>query len=135
MRVLSSGRTQEQVVLKFWNYTLDFSIFKDFLSWKPKNKKYVCIGNPPFGYRAWLAIKFLNHCSIFSDYVGFILPMSFQSEVRGSPKLRIKGMKLIHSEKLPNDSFENIDDQTMKMNTLWQVWEKGIKKNKFKRFI
>ena len=101
---------------------------KDFLSWKPKNKKYMCIGNPPFGYRAWLAIKFLNHCSTFSDYVGFILPMSFQSEVRGSPKLRIKGLKLIHSEKLPIDSFENINGKIMKMNTLWQIWEKGENK-------
>ncbi len=103
-------------------------IKKDFLTWQPENKKYICIGNPPFGYRAWLAIKFLNHCSAFSDYVGFILPMSFQSEVRGAPKLRIKGMKLIHSEKLPNDAFENTDNQTLKMNTLWQVWEKGINK-------
>ena len=100
-------------------------IKQDFLSWQPQGEKYICIGNPPFGYRAWLAIKFLNHCAIFSDYVGFILPMSFQSEVRGSPKLRIKEMQLIHSEKLPMGSFANAQGQTMKMNTLWQIWKKG----------
>ena len=98
---------------------------KDFLSWKPKEKRVICVGNPPFGYRGWLAIKFLNHCAIFSDYVGFILPMSFQSEVKGSPRLRIKGMKLIYSEKLPRGAFKNTEGQTIKMNTLWQVWKKG----------
>ncbi len=101
-------------------------IKRDFLTWQgAKGSRYICLGNPPFGYRGWLAIKFLNHSAIFSDYVGFILPMSFQSEVRGSPKLRIKGLRLAHSEKLPNGVFENSSGKTVKLNTLWQIWEKG----------
>jgi len=34
------------------------------------------IGNPPFGYRNSLAIKFYNKCCELGDYVAFILPIS-----------------------------------------------------------
>ena len=72
----------------------------DFLSWEPaeRRKPIAVIGNPPFGYRAWLALAFLNHAAKFSEYVGFILPMAFQSDGKGSPKFRVKGMKLISTE-------------------------------------
>ena len=64
----------------------------DFLSWTPEassNGAFVTVGNPPFGYRGWLALEFMNHAASFSDYVGMILPMSFQSDGKGSPKLRV----------------------------------------------
>lgn len=100
-------------------------IRNDFLSWMPSNKKNIVVGNPPFGYRAWLALNFINHSARFSDYIGMILPMSFQSDGKGSPKHRVKGMRLVHSEILPNDSFETIEGKTVKINALWQIWEKG----------
>ena len=73
---------------------------KDFLSWQPKDKeaKYISVGNPPFGYRAWLALAFLNHTALFSDYVGFIMPMAFQSNGKSNPKDRVNGLHLVHSE-------------------------------------
>lgn len=100
---------------------------KDFLTWTPKkiNKKHIFIGNPPFGYRGWLALTFMNHAAQFADYIGFILPMSFQSDGKGSPKHRVKGMKLIHSEYLSQDSFYRPDGKTVKINALWQIWKKG----------
>ena len=98
----------------------------DFLSWNPStNKKYVTVGNPPFGYRGWLALSFMNKAAQFSEYVGFILPMSFQSEGKGSPKHRVKGMRLLHSEYLPNDIFLSPERESVKVNALWQVWKKG----------
>jgi hypothetical protein len=59
----------------------DETICADFLSWEPEPRgiPIVVIGNPPFGYRGWLALEFLNHAATFADYVGFILPMAFQS--------------------------------------------------------
>ena len=39
-----------------------------------KINKYVVIGNPPFGLRGQLALKFINHSYDFADYVCFILP-------------------------------------------------------------
>lgn len=103
-------------------------IKQDFLTWKPNNtddRPCVAIGNPPFGYRGWLALAFLNRASEFCDYVGFILPMSFQSDGKGSPKNRVTGMILIHSEKLSGDLFIQPNGETIQVNTLWQVWKKG----------
>lgn len=98
----------------------------DFLTWKPKRngKRFAAIGNPPFGYRGWLALVFLNHAANWCDYVGFILPMSFQSDGKGSPKHRVPGMHLIHSEKLPDNAFLRRNGDELSVNTLWQVWER-----------
>jgi hypothetical protein len=103
---------------------------QDFLSWniKPNGFRYITIGNPPFGYRAWLALTFMNHAASFSDFVAMILPMSFQSEGKGSPKHRVKGMRLVHSEVLPIDSFVSPEGKQLKINALWQIWEKGENK-------
>jgi len=103
-------------------------IQQDFLTWKPNhtdNRPCIAIGNPPFGYRGWLALAFLNRASEFCDYVGFILPMSFQSDGKGSPKNRVKGMALVHSEKLPNNLFVLPNGEKTQINTLWQIWKKG----------
>jgi hypothetical protein len=99
----------------------------DFLNWKikPNGFNYAVIGNPPFGYRAWLALAFVNHAAKFSEYVGMILPMSFQSDGKGSPKHRVKGLELIHSEILPKDSFVDPHGKQMKINAIWQIWKKG----------
>lgn len=102
-------------------------IQRDFLTWEPAIGRlpYIAIGNPPFGYRGWLALAFLNRAAEFCDYVGFILPMSFQSDGKGSPKHRVNGMKLIHSEPLPDDLFVSPLGEELRVNTLWQVWKKG----------
>lgn len=101
----------------------------DFLSWEPpsnlKNKIKVFIGNPPFGYRGWLALAFMNHAAKFADYIAFILPMSFQSDGKGSPKNRVTNMKLEYSETVPLNSFINPYGKIEKVNALWQIWEKG----------
>lgn len=103
-------------------------IQQDFLTWEPNNtdqRPCVAIGNPPFGYRGWLALAFLNRAAEFCDYVGFILPMSFQSDGKGSPKNRVNGMKLVHSEHLSGDMFVLPSGEQVQVNTLWQIWKKG----------
>ena len=105
---------------------------EDFLSWSPKkyhNKKIIFIGNPPFGYRGWLALSFMNHAAKFADYIAFILPMSFQSEGKGSPKNRVRGMTLVHSEIVVSNSFHEPDGKARKVNALWQIWKKGAPVN------
>ncbi len=100
----------------------------DFLSWNPKvnGRRYAVIGNPPFGYRGWLALSFVNHASTFSDYIGMILPMSFQSEGKGSPKHRVIGSELIRQEYLPPYAFTNEEGRSIKINALWQIWRRGV---------
>lgn len=102
-------------------------IREDYLSWHPPKKtKYVVVGNPPFGYRAWLALSFVNWSATFADYIGFILPMAFQSDGKGSPKNRVQGAELIQSKSLPHDAFTNAKGQSAKINALWQVWKRGV---------
>ena len=61
---------------------------QDFFDWKPdSNTKYITIGNPPFGARGWLALAFINKASEFSDLVGFILPMYFDSVRKGQANI------------------------------------------------
>lgn len=99
----------------------------DFLSWQPAEERcYALIGNPPFGYRAWLALAFMNHAAKFADYVGMILPMAFQSEGKGSPKLRVRGLRLVHTQHLPQGAFVDIQGRRVKINALWQVWQRGV---------
>jgi len=100
---------------------------QDFLSWQPKNnkQKYICVGNPPFGYRAWLALAFLNHAGLFSEYIGFILPMAFQSDGKSNVKDRVKGFHLVHSSQLPSNIFIDVNGNSVKVNALWQIWKKG----------
>lgn len=103
-------------------------IQQDFLTWEPNHtddRPCIAIGNPPFGYRGWLALVFLNRAAEFCDYVGFILPMSFQSDGKGSPKNRVIGMTLVHSEKLSGDLFVRPNGEKIQVNTLWQIWKKG----------
>jgi len=99
-------------------------IQNDFLSWTPKKNgyRYACIGNPPFGHRAWLALAFMNHASKFSDYVGFIVPMAFQSRGKSNVQDRVIGLQLIHSSLLPQDSFIDANGNSLKVNALWQIW-------------
>ena len=104
----------------------------DFLSWMPKqnDKKYVCIGNPPFGYRAWLALAFMNHAAQFSDFVGFIVPMAFQSRGKSNVQDRVKNLYLVHSSTLPSNCFIDRQGQTLKVNALWQIWSRFKPKSK-----
>lgn len=101
---------------------------QDYLGWKPRanGRRYAVIGNPPFGYRAWLALAFVNHSATFADYIGLILPMAFQSNGKGSPKFRVAGAEIVQSRPLPQGSFVLPSGQTASINALWQVWRRGV---------
>lgn len=92
-----------------------------------KSKKYIVLGNPPFGLRGNLALRFINHSSDFgngsyADFVAFILPPLFDSDGKGSPKKRIRDFTLVHSEKLPLDSFVYPNGKSVEVATLFQIW-------------
>ena len=81
-------------------------------------------GNPPFGLRGHLALRFINHSSKFSEYVCFILPQLFESDGKGSPRKRVVGFNLIHSEKIKSNFLEP-DNNEIKINTIFQIWSKN----------
>lgn len=104
---------------------------QDYLDWKPsENKNYVVIGNPPFGLRGQLALKFINHSSKFADYICFILPQLFESDGKGVPRKRVIGLNLIHSEKL-DTHFEDPNGKNIKVECIFQIWSKFHKNDSY----
>ena len=54
-------------------------IKQDFFEYIPQaNKRYITIGNPPFGKVCSLAIRFFNKAAEFSDIIAFIIPRTFK---------------------------------------------------------
>lgn len=98
----------------------------DYLCYSPpeEEKKIIVIGNPPFGLRGQLALKFINHSSKFAEYVCFILPQLFESDGKGVPRKRIKDLNLVHSEKL-NTDFSDPSGKKIKVECIFQVWSKS----------
>lgn len=97
----------------------------DYLKFVPdKNGKYIVIGNPPFGLRGNLALRFINHSYDFADVVAFILPPLFNSTGKGVPMTRVKGYRLVYTENLPRNSYEYPDGSLVDVATVFQVWTK-----------
>jgi len=96
----------------------------DYLDWKPiEINKYVVFGNPPFGLRGHMALKFINHSYEFADYVCFILPQLFESDGKGVPRKIVKGYNLIYSKKIETNFYEP-NNNKLKINTIFQIWSK-----------
>ena len=97
----------------------------DYLTWTPSDlsRRYIVFGNPPFGLRGNLALRFINHSYDFADYVCFILPQLFESDGKGAPRKRVVGYNLIHSEKF-SDDFHSPDKSKTKINCVFQIWSK-----------
>ena len=107
-------------------------IKQDYLDWRPSDSgKYVVIGNPPFGLRGQLALKFINHSSEFADYVCFILPQLFESDGKGVPRKRVIGLNLVYSEKLHTD-FKSPEGKNIKIQCIFQIWSKYHKNDDYK---
>jgi hypothetical protein len=103
----------------------------DYLQYKLPDEKIIIIGNPPFGHRGVVALDFINH-SRKADYVCFILPMFFESKGKGSIKYRVRGFNLIHSERLPKNSFyipseDKKNHKKVDVKCVFQIWSKNHK--------
>ena len=73
----------------------------DFLEeWSPeKGKKYLAIGNPPFGRVSSLAVKFFEKSAQFADVIAFLIPRTFR-RVSIQNKLDLN-FHLVYDEELP----------------------------------
>jgi hypothetical protein len=101
----------------------------DYLNWYPsESNNFVVFGNPPFGLRGHMALKFINHSYEFAEYVCFILPQLFESDGKGVPRKRVRGYNLIHSIKLVSNFYEP-DGNSIKINTIFQIWSKNYNNN------
>lgn len=87
------------------------------------DKKTILIGNPPFGLRGNMALRFINH-SRSADFIAMILPPLFESDGKGSPKKRVENHKLVYNERLPLNSYIYPDGKDVEVATLFQIWAK-----------
>lgn len=103
----------------------DKIVRQDYLEWTPTatDKPYIVFGNPPFGLRGHMALKFITHSQPFADYVAFILPQFFESDGKGAPRKRIVGLNLIYSEKL-TANFHTPERTGVSVNGVFQIWSK-----------
>lgn len=94
----------------------------DWLKYTPKSKLNIVIGNPPFGLRGQLALKFINHAANFADFIAFILPPLFNSNGKGSPRLRVKNLSLVYETEVKNIKFTYPSGDEVYVNSIFQIW-------------
>lgn len=96
---------------------------QDFLTFEfDASKKYMVIGNPPFGRVCSMAIKFFNYSAKFSDVIAFIIPRTFK-RVSVQNQLDLN-FKLLFSEDLPVKP--GCFDPHMGAKCCFQIWKKDI---------
>ncbi len=81
-----------------------------------------CVGNPPFGKNAKLAVKFFNHAARQSNLIAFILPKSFRKS--SVVKQLDRYFHLVHDQELPEKAFE-YQSKPYTVPTVFQIWQRG----------
>lgn len=83
------------------------------------NKKFLTIGNPPFGKNSSLAISFFNKAAEFSDIIAFIVPKTF---LKKSVENRLDHKyHLTASLNIPENSFI-FKDKDYNVPCIFQIW-------------
>ena len=96
---------------------IDGIIKQDFFDFKFPQGKTIVIGNPPYGKRGSLALKFINKCADYADVIAFVLPRGFmRSALQNSVDTRLH---LTHYEMLEN--FELPNGETYKVKSVFQI--------------
>jgi predicted RNA methylase len=99
---------------------------KDFLTFRPRTRGMVAIGNPPFGRNNALSVPFFNHAATMCDTIAFIVPKSWR---KWSVTNRLDlSFACISDEELSINYVDvNGDDVYAKNNlqTCLQVWRRS----------
>ena len=99
----------------------------NFFDYNPEeDKKYLVIGNPPFGRVSSLAVKFFNKSAEFANCIAFIIPRTFK-RVSIQNKLDLH-FDLVYNEDLPITPCCFTPKMTAKC--CFQIWVKKETKRK-----
>ena len=99
----------------------------NFFDYKPEeDKKYLVMGNPPFGRVSSLAVKFFNKSAEFANCIAFIIPRTFK-RVSVQNKLDLH-FDLVYNEDLPITPCCFTPKMTAKC--CFQIWVKKETKRK-----
>lgn len=82
----------------------------------------ICIGNPPFGSRSAMAIKFFNHAAELCSIIAFILPVSFMKW--GVQKQLAVEWKLYDYFYIPENAFTD-NGKDYSVRCVFQIWTKA----------
>lgn len=82
----------------------------------------ICIGNPPFGSRSAMAIKFFNHAAELCSIIAFILPVSFMKW--GVQKQLAAEWKLYDYFYIPENAFTD-NGKDYSVRCVFQIWTKA----------
>ena len=96
---------------------------QDFLTWERRSGSrslQVVVGNPPFGSRGGLAVRFVNKAAEVADTIGFIVPANFRKF--SIHKQLNEDLRLIAAKPLPRNSFRRSNGKDYAVNTEFQVW-------------
>lgn len=95
---------------------------QDFLLWRPDfaDGRVLVLGNPPFGQRAAIAVRFLEHAATFADVIALILPRSFNKDTfqRRVPAF----FHLVYARDC--DDYFLLGNKEHEVKTVFQVWER-----------
>ena len=80
----------------------------------------VAVGNPPFGKRGKLAVRFFQRAFEVADTVAFIVPVIFRKYF--IHKQMPEEVKWIYGKMLPPDSFRTEEKSVYSVRTEFQVW-------------
>ena len=94
---------------------------QDFLEYENLKTDFITIGNPPFGNRSDLAIKFFNKAATMSEVIAFIVPVSFMKW--NVQKQLDASFSLVNYFYLPFNSFLD-EGKEFGVRTVFQVWVK-----------
>ncbi|MDB0041502.1 hypothetical protein N9F16_00280 [bacterium] len=103
---------------------------QDFFEYST-NKKTLTIGNPPFGIRNKLSVRFFNHAANFSDTIAFIIPNPWK--MYSIHKRLDSRFKLVYEEQIEPFSFlkqgesrgkRHLGDNSTNVNCVFQIWTK-----------
>lgn len=113
----------ESIIKSDW-FTVDKTQFKSY-------KNILVCGNPPFGEQNVLAVRFFNEAAKIASTIAFILPLSFKKD-SVKDKLDLC-FTLVDELVLPNCEFTLLNQTTVEVPCVFQVWEKTSTKRKKKK--
>ncbi len=83
-------------------------------------RRIVVVGNPPFGKRGKLAVRFFQRAFEMADTVAFVVPVIFRKYF--IHKQMPEEVKWIYGKALPADSFRTMEKSIYSVRTEFQVW-------------
>lgn len=92
---------------------------QDFLHWEPDQTDYICLGNPPYGYRSQMAKAFIEKAATCSLAIGFILPIGMKRYFTYNSVRKDWG--IVAQLDLPENSFL-FNGKEYSQKSVFQIW-------------